>query len=650
MRGSSSLLFSLKLLSLNLWAKLRRLLANFALFIYSVYIKTKELDPKYIKKCLAEASKRCMNWLKSACQNLLDTSWRISKSTLKQRLFYVFSGFLLLYFCIIIQLFNITYKFRNNHELLTGLKQAHTSTARKEIIDKNGYILASNLSTASLYANPKLIWDVSEAAAGLREALPDLSEEELRSKLSNTRRSFCWVKRNLTPKEQAKIHNLGIPGLYFEEESKRVYTHGKMLSHVLGYVDVDGIGKAGIEKYYEDFLNPNSTLSNNKDLLTMLINSSESEKDSNEDKLQLSIDIKAQNILYEELNSAMEEFSALGAMGVIADAETGEIIAMNSLPEFDPHKPGKADDNELFNRASLGSYELGSIMKVLTMAIGLDSGSISLKDAYNIDKPITISGFTIKDYHQKFGWKTTPEIFMHSSNIGIAKMAIEIGKQAQKNYFEELGLFEPVEIEIPEKSRPIYPKDNKWGSLSTITMSYGHGISLSPLHMVKATLPVVNGGWSHNLSLIKQDNSKEAKRPGSKKIFSKVTSEQVNKLLRLTVSKGTGRKAQVPGYLVGGKTGTANKTTSGKYNKNNRISSFISAFPMNQPKYVIMVMLDEPKGTEKTFGLATAGFTAAPIVAKITRRFGTLYGIEPLDENAPQIKSKLSLEYTIDEY
>jgi cell division protein FtsI (penicillin-binding protein 3) len=647
MKNYKNLFFKFRLSLINGYIKIKRLLYHLKSNIIRLYNYFREINPYLIKASLMRFSLLVLSYTRAIYDILSDTTWRLSKTNLKSRLYLVLSSFLAIYLGLSLQLFSMTLKYRGNHGLLAIKSTSQATPPRKEIVDKNGYILASNLNTASLYANPKLVWDAGEAAEGLLEILPELDEEKLKAKLSNTRKSFCWIKRNLTPKEQAKIHNLGLPGLFFEEESKRVYTYGKLLSHVLGYVDIDGIGRAGIEKYYEDFLNPRPAApAESGDLLTRLISSSNDlDEQTAEDKLKLSVDIKAQNILYEELNAAKEEFQALGATGVIADTATGEIVAMSSLPEFDPHNPGEASQNEIFNRATLGSYELGSIMKVLTMAIGLDSKSISLRDAYNLDKQMTISGFTIKDYHQNSGWKTTPEIFMYSSNVGIAKMAIEIGKNTQKNYFQKLGLFDPVEVEIPEKSNPIYPQAGKWGNLSTITMSYGHGISLSPLHMVAATIPIVNGGLYQDLSLIKKQNPETSPPPN--RIFSASTSLGVNKLLRLAVSRGTGRKADVPGYLVGGKTGTANKASGGKYSKDSRISSFISAFPMHQPRFVVMVMLDEPRGNEKTFRLATAGFTAAPVIAKISRRLGTLYGIEPVDETDPEIKSKLGLEYKI---
>jgi cell division protein FtsI (penicillin-binding protein 3) len=489
------------------------------------------------------------------------------------------------------------------------------NNARKEIIDRNGNLLAVNVPSSSLFVNPQKVINPEQCLKKLSEILPEIDKSKLLTELK-TNKSFLWIKRDLLPKEQEAIANLAMPGFNFEQEQKRIYTFANLLAHVIGYVGRDLVGLAGLERTYDKFL-------------------TNSDPDQNQPTdfkkpLELSIDVRLQNILNEEIERTLKEFSAIGAVGIIVNPNNGEILAMISKPDFDPHYPSKAKPEELFNMASLGVYETGSVFKTLTMAVGFDTNSIAMNDAYDISY-MKVGGFNIKDYHPMQGWHSVAEIFLHSSNIGVSQIIFEIGKHNFKKYLKKLGLLDQLKIELPEKGTPLFPADKRWTDLTSATMSYGYALSITPLHFVQAVLPVVNGGILYELTLIKQQN----KPLIGTRIFNKKTSIQMSHLFRSVVKNGTGRRADVKGYLVGGKTGTAEKLSSDggkrRYLKNSRVSSFLGVLPAYNPQYIIYVMFDSPKGTKESFGFASAGWTAAPTVGRVLERMVSLYGIEPIE-------------------
>ena len=447
-----------------------------------------------------------------------------------------------------------------------------------------------------------------EAAYKLAAVFPEINFNELLLKLKS-KSQFIWINRNLTPKQQYAVHALGIPGILFRRGEQRVYPHGREAAHILGLTDIDGKGIAGIEKYFSTSLNNGGK------------------------PLQLSIDVRIQSIFRQELNIAMAEFKALGAAGVVLDVDTGEIISMVSLPDFDPNIPNSLRGMAGFNQATKGVYELGSAFKLFTTAMALDNGTVGMEDGYDTSKPIKIARFTIRDYHGKKRWLTVPEILIHSSNIGTAKMSMDVGAKTQKFYLEKLGLLQPSSVELPEVGQPQYPE--RWGDISTMTISYGHGISVSPLQLAGAVCYLVNGGKRIPLSLLKHRSSRP---PVSKRVLSEKTSEQMRNLMRLAVTEGTGKKADAPGYLVGGKTGTAEKQVNGGYEKKSLMSYFVGTFPTDKPRYVVLALLDEPKGTERTFNYATGGWVAAPIVSRLITRMASLLGILPRSPEAPEIE------------
>ena len=471
--------------------------------------------------------------------------------------------------------------------------------ARADIVDRNGAVLATSLPTASLYADPHLIRDPAEAAAALARVLPDRSRGELQAKLASDR-GFVWIKRNLSPREHYEVNRLGIPGLNFRRESQRIYPLGRLAAHVVGFTDVDGRGLAGIERAFDGTLGEGAA------------------------PVRLSLDVRVQHVLSEELARAMRKFGAVGAAGVVLDARSGETLAMASLPDFEPNRPAAASEDARFNRASLGLYEMGSVFKIFTTAQALESGAVTLNDGYDTSTPIRAARYTITDFKPKNRWLSVPEIFMYSSNIGTALMAMELGTPAQKAFLHELGLTRPASVELSEVSPPLLPP--RWGEISTLTISYGHGLSVSPIQTASAVAAIVNGGELIPATLLKRDQGASVK---GRRIIGEKTSRTMTDLMRLVVRQGTGRKADVEGYLVGGKTGTSNKLVNGRYVLDKRIASFVGAFPMNAPRYVVLVMVDEPKGIKESFNYATGGWVAAPAVGKVIERIAPILGVAP---------------------
>nr|MDJ0896059.1 penicillin-binding protein 2 [Alphaproteobacteria bacterium] len=488
---------------------------------------------------------------------------------------------------------------------------------RAEIVDRNGVLLATSLKTASLYANPNKLMDRRDTAVRLARVFPELDADSLLGKLRSGK-SFVWVKRNLTPREKAAVNALGIPGLDFLTAAKRSYPYGALTAHVLGYTDVDGRGLAGIEQSFDEAL------------------------ETGREPLRLSIDVRVQHILREELSGAIETFQAIGGGAVAMDVQTGEVLGMVSLPDFDPNEPAKATDESRFNRISLGVYEMGSTFKLFTAAMALDAGVTSLQGGYDASRPLRVSRFTITDYHAQNRWLSVPEIILHSSNIGAALMAKDVGPQAHRAFMDKFGMLKRTGLELPELGDPLEPRP--WREINTLTIAYGHGLAVTPLHLVSGISALVNGGLLHAPTLIARasdrtysaDHEIETdEQPNddqvtvATRVIGERTSDALRHLMRIVVEKGTGKNAQAEGYVVGGKTGTAEKNLAGRYQRKALISSFVAAFPMDAPRYVVLAMLDEPKGTKETFGYATGGWVAAPVVGRAIARIGPLLGIAP---------------------
>lgn len=496
-----------------------------------------------------------------------------------------------------------------------SLKKSEASESKAEmrradVVDRNGILLATSLKTASLYADPKLVVDPVAAARDLNKIFPDLPYGDLLKKLQSEKR-FVWIKRNLTPEEQKEILEIGEPGLVFDYDYRRIYPQGPLTSHMVGYADVDGRGLGGVERSFNKLLS------------------------THEDPLRLTLDVRLQHILRREIQKAITDFTAKAGAGIIMDSRSGEILAAVSLPDFDPHSPNaKPDDPQMFNRVTLGVYELGSTFKVFTTAALLDRKKIPMSATFDASKPLQIGRYTIHDYHGLNKVLTVPETFMVSSNIGTARMAETIGTEGLKKFFGELGLMSKPEFEIDEVGGPIVP--NPWRESNTLTASFGHGIAVTPLQLVSAFSAVVNGGVIIKPKLVKKEDSL-VEQEDAVKVISKETSLKMRQLLRLVVSDGTAKKANIPGYMVGGKTGTADKNLGGRYDHNRRISAFVGAFPINDPQYTIFIMVDEPHPNKQSYGYATAGWVAAPAVGRVISSMGPLLNMEPQPLDTPDI-------------
>jgi cell division protein FtsI (penicillin-binding protein 3) len=492
------------------------------------------------------------------------------------------------------------------------------SLARADIVDRNGNLLATDLPTTSLYIDQTQILDPVEAADQLRTVLPELDRGGLIDRTSGSNH-FVWLKRNLTPEQQYQINRLGVPGFGFQREEKRVYPFGPLFAHALGVTGIDNYGLSGIEHALNTRLAGDGKTSGAP--------------------LQLALDLRVQHALTEELLSSIEAFQAVGGAGLVMDATNGEILALASLPSFDPNGVRAPNDEEMFNRVTLGVYELGSTFKSFTVAMALDYGVVDLSSGYDASQPIHIGRFTIRDDHPRNRWLTVPEIFTYSSNIGAAKIALDVGGTRQRAFLGRLGMFDTVPLELPELGHPLVPK--QWQEINTMTIAFGHGIAVTPLHLARGFAALVNGGILPEPTLLRRAPGEPV--PG-KRVIKAETSDVMRQLLRQVVTDGTGKKAAAPGYLIGGKTGTAEKVALGGYRKNSLLTVFIGAFPMNAPKYVVLTMLDEPKGNKASFGFATAGWTAAPVVGRVVSRVAPLLGVEPVDEDAPPSHEELLVQ------
>ena len=485
------------------------------------------------------------------------------------------------------------------------------SQARPDIVDRNGETLATDIRTASLFAEPRYVVDPDEATELLVSVLPDLDRTRLRRELASNAK-FAYIKREITPRQQQAIHKLGIPGIGFRVENRRFYPGGPAAAHVLGSVNIDNQGIAGMEKYIDkSFLN---------DLHAAGFGSG-----NNLTPVKLSLDLRVQHVVRDELVGAMGRYSAIAAIGIVLDVNTGEVLGMSSIPDYDANNRDEALDKDKMNRATVGVYEMGSTFKGFTAAMALDSGVVRITNSFDATHGLRVGGFTVDDFHGKHRWLTVPEIFIYSSNVGAARMALEVGLAGQHDYLQRFGLLDTLHTELPESGTPIVPK-MPWPKVTSVTMAFGHGISVSPMQTAAAGASLVNGGYFITPTFLPR-SAEDAQRI-ARPILHPETSLLLRRLFRLNVLKGSGKRADVPGYSVGGKTGTAEKVENGRYSSNKRRNAFLAAFPMDAPQYLVLVVLDEPKPEKPGMG-ATAGSNAAPTVGNIIRRIAPMLGVEP---------------------
>lgn len=484
---------------------------------------------------------------------------------------------------------------------------------RADLRDRNGLILATTLPSVSLYADPKLVLDPIEASLKLSKVLPGLDSDKLLVDLSSERR-FVWLKRGLTPAQQYEVNRLGIPGLAFQNEERRYYPAGALTSHVVGFTNIDAQGIAGLEKGLDARLDAGESI-------------------------QLSIDLRLQEMVRNELQATIAKFKATAGNVLIMDVNTGEILSMVSLPDFNPYEPGGVNDDAMFNRNTLGVYEMGSTFKIFNTALALESGTSTLATTYD-QSPIRVGRFTIRNFRaepQSGRWSVY-EIFRQSMNTGSVHMFEAAGLERQKEFLARFGLTRPATLELPETGMPMVPRP--WSQVSGMTIAYGHGMAVTPIQLVTAVSAVVNGGTLHPPTLVKRDPSQPM--PGQR-VLSPELSRTMRALMRVVVTSGTATKSDVPGYFVGAKTGSANKATRGGYNRNAGVTDFVGIFPAYAPKYIVMTMLEDPKAVEGTYGYNTAGWNAAPLGGRIIARMGPMLGVEPRDPKDPAVAQMLAL-------
>ena len=504
-----------------------------------------------------------------------------------------------------------------------ALAQHQPRMPRPDIVDRNGVVIATDIAVASLYADPRKIIDIDDAIESLTATIPDLDAKVLRAKLTQPGRAFVWLKRQVSPEERDAAYNLGIPGVGYVNERKRVYPLGRLAAHTVGYVDVDSRGIAGIEKYLDD--------------QGALYTASLSEPSTQTAMpAKLSTDTRVQYALTDEVSKAIAKYSARAGGGIVLDITTGEIVALCSLPDFNPNQEDKNFSKQQANMMTSGVFELGSVIKAVTFAMAFDYGVTNLNGKYDARFPLVIGNASISDYHAERRVLTVPEIFIHSSNIGTAKMALDVGMEGHQEFLRRVGLFDRLTTEVPESAKPLLPKH--WSRLATATAAFGHGFAVQPLQGISVIGGLINNGIMTQPTFLQRDVAEADVL--AKRIVKPETSEKMRYLFRLNVEEGTANKADVIGYRVGGKTGTAEKVVNGHYAHDKLLNSFIGAFPMDNPRYAIIVMLDEPKATPETYGFATSGWNAVPTAGKIIERIAPLLGVIP--KFTPQDMEKLA--------
>jgi cell division protein FtsI (penicillin-binding protein 3) len=495
------------------------------------------------------------------------------------------------------------------------------SWSRPDIVDRQGRLLATDVGTHSLYADPQLVQDVDEAIEKLAAALPTLDAAELRKTLSDKSRRFAWVARGLTPRQAQEVHALGLPGLALRTEPKRVYPLGRLTGHVLGTVNTDNRGIAGIERMLDD---------------TNRAEAVQGPARATAEPVRLSLDVGVQHALTEELKQACVRYSASSAAGVVLDAGSGEILGATSLPEADPARPIDWLDGQRADKLAGGTFELGSIFKLVTLAMALEAGIADLDRVYDVREPLVAGTYVIKDPYPQGRPLSVREIFLHSSNVGAGMLALEAGPERQRAFLERLGLTEPGRTEAGSMAAPQLPKH--WGRIETITIGYGHGLAVAPLQFAAAVASLVNGGLKVTPTLLA--GVQVAARP--ERLVSVQTSAKLREVMRLNVTnaQGTGRYADADGYRVGGKTGTAEMAGRGGYREKSVIASFAGAFPMEAPRYVVLVLLFEPQTGEGRGQHITAGVNAAPTTARVVERIAPLLGVLPRLESLPAPRAR----------
>ena len=497
---------------------------------------------------------------------------------------------------------------------------------RGDVVDRDGQSLAVTIDAWTIGLQPaQVIGDKFALAQKLSELMPEKDAATYLAML-RSKRKFYYLRRRAAPGLVDAINALGEPGMALSREPDRLYPQTALAAHVLGYTDVDGKGSSGVERAFNDRL---------------------TDPAKRGEPLILSISSPVQQALEHELQTAMTEFSAIGAAGVVMNIHTGEILGMTSLPQLNPNAAGNGSIEARFNRATLGVYELGSTFKPFTVAMAMDKGTIrSMGQNYNCPRELHVANRVIHDTHPFGRACSVAEIMMESSNIGTAQIADQVGATTQKAFLKKMGFLDKVRVELRERGRTLTPGAN-WNQIETMTVGYGHGIAVTPLHLATGYSSLFNGGIYHPATILKVDRNHPV--GPAHRVFSEDTSYKMRALLRLVVTKGTGRKADAPGYRIGGKTGTAQKIISGRYSNSINITSFAGVFPMDEPRYVMVMMLDEPKATKDTYGFTTAGWNVAPAFGRTVSRIAPMLGVRPDKKREPNMAEVLPYIHEKDE-
>lgn len=487
-----------------------------------------------------------------------------------------------------------------------------TAYARADLVDRNGELLARDVRVYDLYVLPKVFVDpkkkAQEQAADrpvqerrvAAQLAPILGEDadKLARKFAGRDR-FVLVDRQISAEQRDRIKALRLPGIEFQDAAKRNYPTGRMAAQVLGVTNSDGHGISGLELGLDDRIRALG----------------------HRDRVVTSLDMRVQFVLAHEVAAAMETFHATAGGGLVMDVNTGEVLGLVSLPDFDPNDRSSLEPESARNIMVQDVYELGSVFKVMSFALGLEDHTFTPEEVFPIG-----NGFKIDERHTIHEAEKMPptlaarDVLALSSNIGTAQIALRSGGQRQAQFLTHMGLLRPLKTELPESARPLYPRN--WGRTETATVSYGHGVSVSPLAYAAAAAAVVNGGRKVTPTFLKHPVDSRGEQ-----LVTRETSDQMRELLRYVVTNGSGKKANIAGYDVGGKTGSAEKIEHGRYVKGSLVTSFVAAFPISSPRYLVFVMLDEPHGTKDTFGFALAGFTAAPLAGQVVSRIAPLLGV-----------------------
>ncbi len=502
-------------------------------------------------------------------------------------------------------------------QTLKGAADEAVSGARPDLLDRNGDILATDVKTMSVFAEPNRIIDKDEAVELITAVLPDVDARELRERLGS-KKGFVWIKRQITPKEQAEIFHLGLPGVGFLPENKRVYPNGPIGAHVIGFVDKDNVGIAGMEQYLDQ-----------QSLTDPHVPGFAVDPESLK-PVRLSLDLKVTHALRDELIGGLERFHAKAAAGMVVDVNTGEVLALESLPDFDPNDPGDMKDPMKINRINKGVYEMGSTFKALSISMALDSGKVNLGTRVDARDSLRYGRFTIHDFHATHRILTVPEVFTHSSNIGTARLALMVGVEGHKAFLRKMGQLDRLRTELPESAEPLVPK--RWGELNTMTIAFGQGLNVAPIQAVMAVCALVNGGNMMVPTFLPRTPEDAAKV--SHRVVSEQTSESMRYLMRSNATHGSASFANVPGYYVGGKTGTADKIIHGHYSENKVFTTFMAITPADKPKYLFMTIYDDPMPAPEDHGFHTAAYNAGRVAGALIRRVEPLEGVPP-EKNPP---------------